>query len=91
MVGQVRVTEAQLVPEDNVPEENQPQLLVGMDIIGMGDFAVTNANGRTTLSFHIPSIKEIDFIPGAEDHNIKATGANRHDRRAMKARMRRGR
>jgi|SRR3989338_54578 len=89
MVGQVRVTEAQLIPEDNVPNDRQPQLLIGMDIIGMGDFAVTNANERTVLSFRVPSVKEIDFIPEAEDHNIKATGANRHERRAMKARLRR--
>ena len=37
-------------------------ILIGMDIIGMGDFAVTNVNGNTVFSFRIPSIEEIDFL-----------------------------
>ena len=30
-------------------------VLIGMDIIGLGDFAVTNFNGRTQFSFRYPS------------------------------------
>jgi hypothetical protein len=37
-------------------------LLVGMDIIGVGDFAVSNCNNKTTLSFRFPSIEEVDFL-----------------------------
>ena len=40
-------------------------VLVGMDIINQGDFAVTNPGGRTKFSFRIPSIADIDFV--AED------------------------
>lgn len=36
-------------------------LLIGMDIISLGDFAITNVNGRTTFSFRLPSICVIDF------------------------------
>ena len=36
-------------------------VLVGMDIIGRGDFAVTNMDGKTTFSFRVPSISRIDF------------------------------
>jgi hypothetical protein len=36
--------------------------LIGMDILGVGDFAVTHHNGRTTFSFCCPSRKEIDFV-----------------------------
>ena len=36
-------------------------ILVGMDVIGLGDFAVSNYNGKTTFSFRIPSCVEIDF------------------------------
>lgn len=36
-------------------------LLIGMDVIGMGDFAITNVNGQTTFSFRIPSARKIDF------------------------------
>src|SRR3989344_6672013 len=33
MVPHVRVTEVQLIPDDNVSDDKQPQLLIGMDII----------------------------------------------------------
>jgi predicted aspartyl protease len=36
-------------------------MLIGMDVIRTGDFAVTNYGGKTTLSFRIPSIERIDF------------------------------
>ncbi|MFH1160952.1 MAG: SEC-C metal-binding domain-containing protein [bacterium] len=38
--------------------------LIGMDIITLGDFAVTNVNG-TTFSFRIPSMQEIDYVQEA--------------------------
>jgi predicted aspartyl protease len=37
-------------------------LLVGMDIITMGDFSITNVGGNTTFSFRVPSIKKVDFV-----------------------------
>lgn len=36
--------------------------LIGMDILGVGDFAVTHHNGNTTFSFCCPSRKDIDFV-----------------------------
>jgi predicted aspartyl protease len=48
----VRVTKGELRGTDT---------LIGMDIIGRGDFAVSNYNGKTTFSFRIPSIACIDF------------------------------
>jgi hypothetical protein len=36
-------------------------LLVGMDIIGQGDFAVSNYNGKTVFSYRLPSLEHIDF------------------------------
>lgn len=89
MVPHVRVTEVQLIPDDNVSDDKQPQLLIGMDIIGLGDFAVTNANDKTTFSFRIPSVREIDFIPDAQESNVME-GGNRQQRRALQAKKRRG-
>jgi len=40
--------------------------LVGMDILGMGDFAVTHHQGKTTFSFCCPSRHEIDFVAEVE-------------------------
>ena len=35
--------------------------LIGMDIIGHGDLAITNLGGRTCMSFQMPSSWRIDF------------------------------
>lgn len=40
--------------------------IVGMDIITQGDFAVTNAGGRTCVSFRYPSVHTVDFVGEAE-------------------------
>lgn len=40
-----------------------PRILVGMDIIQQGDFLISNANGKTTFSFCLPSLKDqIDLL-----------------------------
>jgi predicted aspartyl protease len=36
--------------------------LIGMDILGLGDFAVTHYGGTTTFSFCFPSRQQIDFV-----------------------------
>ena len=41
---------------------NGMDVLIGMDIIGSGDFAVTHQYGTTTFSFRCPSSEEIDFV-----------------------------
>jgi len=48
-------------------------ILIGMDIIGMGDFAVCNANNKTSFSFAMPPFP--DRINLAD----KAEAANRAD------------
>ena len=37
-------------------------VLVGMDIIGLGDFAVSNFNSATVFSFRLPSMMHFDFV-----------------------------
>ena len=37
-------------------------ILIGMDIIASGDFAVTNINNETIFSFRFPSTTKIDFV-----------------------------
>lgn len=57
-------------------------VLIGMDIIGQGDFAITkDADNNTVLSFAIPGKKEIDFVPEVDEENI--SGMNRQQRRAL--------
>ena len=38
------------------------EVLIGMDIISKGDFAITNHQGKTTFSFRCPSSECIDFV-----------------------------
>lgn len=40
-------------------------MLVGMDVIGLGDFAITNLDGKTSFSFRSPSFQRIDFVADA--------------------------
>lgn len=37
-------------------------ILIGMDIIRHGDFAITNTDNKTTFSFRTPSVQEIDYV-----------------------------
>jgi len=62
---QLRVSLGNLVGAD---------VLVGMDIIGLGDLAVTNYNGKTKFSFRVPSCESIDFVkslPGQPSHSTE--------------------
>jgi WD40 repeat protein len=62
MISGVRVTEGKISGDFEV--------LIGMDIIQLGDFAVTNYNGRTVFSFRIPSMAHIDFLNSDEKGTI---------------------
>lgn len=51
--GRLRVTKGELAGDADI--------LIGMDIISQGDFAVTHPKGVTKFSFRIPSSADIDF------------------------------
>jgi uncharacterized protein YchJ len=51
-ISQIRVTEAVLADAD---------VLIGMDVIAHGDLAITNHQGKTYMSFRMPSVECIDF------------------------------
>lgn len=46
-------------------------VLLGMDIIAFGDFAITNHNGHTHWTFRTPSNEPIDFVEEINEHNRK--------------------
>lgn len=49
-------------------------VLIGMDIIGLGDFAVSNFNGKTTFTFRTPSQATTDYVQLIQASNpIKKT------------------
>lgn len=45
-----------------------PDMLIGMDIISHGDFAVTSLGGKTCFSFRLPSMERIDFNSSEKKH-----------------------
>ena len=51
--AQIRATEGDIAGAD---------VLLGMDIISGGDFAITQQDGKTTFSFRIPSAETINFV-----------------------------
>ncbi len=52
VIPEITVTKANLIGAD---------MLIGMDIIGRGDFAVSNFNGSTRFSFRMPSLVHFDL------------------------------
>ncbi|MFZ5975751.1 MAG: SEC-C metal-binding domain-containing protein [Bacillota bacterium] len=47
---------------DMVTLHDNVEMLIGMNIITTGDFALTNHNNKTTLSFVFPSMGETDYV-----------------------------
>ena len=56
-------------------------VLIGMDVITQGDFAISNYQGKTTFSFRIPSAREIDF---AKEVNEQKNTPEKHEHKAQR-------
>ncbi len=59
------------------------QVLIGMDIIRIGDFAITNKDGKTVMSFRTPSQECIDFVKEAQKLSLSGQfshGGKKHKR-----------
>jgi hypothetical protein len=80
VVPQLRVTEGILF--------GPAEILIGMDIIRLGDFAITNKNKKTVFTFRMPSMEVIDFVKQAASTSstnvIPATTGDRAARRRAK-------
>lgn len=48
---------------------NDTALLIGMNIINMGDLCITNFEGKTVMTFRVPSLARIDFVEDLNLHN----------------------
>ena len=44
------------------PQLPRYDVLIGMDIIGSGDFCITNHEGQTCMTFEMPSYRRFDFV-----------------------------
>ena len=50
--------------------------IIGMDIITLGDLAITNVSGKTTISFRMPPDRKIDYVAEIEEMNVRASRKN---------------
>ncbi len=62
-------------------------VLIGMDIISLGDLAITNWNSITKFTFRVPSIGHIDFV---EETNRAVQSRTTNPNRAERRRRQRG-
>lgn len=60
------------VPDITVAKGNLPgggaDVLIGMDIITLGDLTITNRDGITVFTFRVPSIDRVDYV---KDHSAE--------------------
>lgn len=54
---------------DDLSADNSIGMLIGMDIISKGDFAITNFQGKTVMSFRVPSIEKVDYVAQMNLHS----------------------
>jgi len=66
----LRVTKGELASGD---------VLIGMNIIARGDFAVTNHNQRTFFTYRVPSVEAIDFTGKAVPPTPSVPKVGRND------------
>jgi len=59
------------------PDTTAFGLIIGMNIITTGDFAITNVGGNTVLSFCYPSKTMIDYV--VEVNKMRFAGVGRND------------
>lgn len=51
-------------------------VIIGMDIICAGDLAITNHDGKTTMTFRVPAFEEIDFVHQGDRMVFAGVGRN---------------
>jgi hypothetical protein len=61
--NRVLITPLRVSANDICPESGC-NVLIGMDVISQGDFAVSNFEGHTNFTFRMPSAQDISFVKG---------------------------
>ena len=82
----VHIIDIQLPNGDTIPDLHvvatdlvETNMLIGMDVITKGDFAISNFNGKTILNFRIPSYADINFVQMAV--NLNPVSSNKKTKR----------
>jgi hypothetical protein len=66
---------------DELSPDNSVGMLIGMNVITMGDFVISNYQGDTVMTFRVPSLQKIDFVSGMKTGQqlIKTNVPGRND------------
>ena len=60
-------------------------ILLGMDIISTGDFAISSYQGQTTWTFRFPSCEQTDYVKEINEHNKQFPSAEERRKARNKA------
>lgn len=71
-----RVCVAGILATDFPARDPSFAVLVGMDVITLGDFSITNVDNRTCMSFRTPSSQCIDYVQ--EFNHLRYAGTPRN-------------
>ena len=79
----VKIPNLSVTELDNPKDERKEPvdsfgILIGMDIIALGDFSITHLEGKTTMSFRMPSMVKHDYV---REWNARNHIQNRNKRR----------
>lgn len=78
-----KITLTTLVTEcDALNDVDDTGMLIGMNIVNMGDLCISNFDGKTYLTFRTPSIETVDYVSEIDEHN--------HINKVHQAKMRHG-
>lgn len=67
LLNKVVVKDVKLLSTQSI---NDFDMIIGMNVITLGDFCITNKDKKTVVSFRYPSESKIDFVK--ETENVKA-------------------
>ncbi|MCA0446774.1 MAG: retroviral-like aspartic protease family protein [Bacteroidetes bacterium] len=65
----IRITDVQVTEAEGLI--NDEDILIGMNVIRIGDFAITNHGGKTQFTFRVPSVEPIDFVRETRERALK--------------------
>ena len=60
-------------------------ILIGMDVIGGGDFAITHKDGTTKVSFLLPPYYDIDFVKEVEKAQNQSSRRQQYGKKRSKS------
>ena len=49
--------------------DSKTGMLIGMNVICMGDFSISNYSGKTVMTFRVPSLQKIDYVDEINQNN----------------------